>query len=100
MLPGVSLIVLDDYCPDSGRMPKNVIEALNKFTFNTKCTVLMISKGGEAMDGTPLIARGRSSLNHDQVWLLVRANTNSIRTLFQEQNEVSLRLEEQGFILA
>ena len=100
MLPGVSLIVLDDYCPDNGRMTKNVIEAVNKFTSNTSTTVLLISKGGEAMDGSPLIARGRSSINHDQVWLLVRANANSIRTLFQGQNEVSLKLEERGFILA
>ena len=100
MLPGVSLVVLDDFCPDHGRIPKDVSEAVNKFTSSTEWTTLMISKGGEAMDGSPLIARGAAALNHDEVWLLTRPVADSTRVLFKGNDEVPLRLEEQGFVLA
>jgi len=97
MLPGVALVVLDDYCPDSGQLPKDVVSAVNKLLEASDWTTLLISKGGVAMDSSPLIARGRSKLDADAVWLLTRPEDNSKRTLWLDDKEVSLRLTEEGF---
>ena len=89
--------MLDDYCPDSGQLPKEVVSAVNKLIADSDWTTLLISKGGVSMDSSPLIARGRSKLDADTVWLLTRPEDNSKRTLWVDDEEVSLRLTEEGF---
>lgn len=97
MLPGVVLVVLDDYCPDSGQLPKDIVTAVNKLIAGSDWTTLLISKGGVAMDSTPLIARGKSKLKTDTVWLLTRPEDNSKRTLWVDEEAIHLRLTEEGF---
>ena len=97
-LPNVSLVVLDDYCPDSGAIPSDVISAVNKLISKTSWTTLLISKGGTAMDAQPLVARGKNKLKTDKVWLLTRPQSDSKRILWIDDKEVQLRLKEEGFV--
>ena len=97
MLPGVSLVVLDDYCPDSGKLPKDVVDAVNKLIAASDWTTLLISKGGVSMDSTPLVARGKSKLDANSVWLLTRPEENSKRALWVDENKIDLLLSEEGF---
>ena len=98
VLPNVSLVVLDDYCPDSGAMPSDVIDSVNKLISDTTWNTLLISKGGTSMDSTPLIARGKSKLNTDKVWLLTRPDSDSKRILWMNEDKLLLRLNEEGFV--
>ena len=105
MLPGVELVVLDDYCPDNGRIPKNIISRLNQFISDSDWTTLLISKGGISMEkkessieSISIIARGKNDLNTDQVWLLTRPESDSQRVLWMDYEPVKLRLIEDGFV--
>ena len=97
-LPNVSLVVLDDYCPDSGQIPKDIVSAVNKLISDTSWTTLLISKGGVSMDSNPLVARGKNKLNANEVWLLTRPNSDSKRTLWIGDEPTELRLDEDGFV--
>ena len=99
MLPGVMLVVVDDYCPNTGRIPKDVVSAINKFVKDSEWATLLISKGGESMDGSPLIARGKNKISSDNTWLLTRPNANSKRQLWIDGEAINLNLVEKGFIL-
>ena len=105
MLPGVELVVLDDYCPDNGRIPKDIISRLNQFISDSKWTTLLISKGGISMEkkdsnmeNVSITARGKNDLNTDQVWLLTRPESDSQRVLWIDDKPVKLRLIEEGFV--
>ena len=98
-LPNVSLVVLDDYCPDSGQIPSDVVSAVNKLIPDSGWTTLLISKGGVSMESEePIIARSRNKLNTDEVWLLTRPSSDSKRVLFCQESQIPLRLVEEGFI--
>ena len=98
-LPNVSLVVLDDYCPASGQIPKDVVTAVNKLISDTSWTTLLVSKGGVSMESDePIIARGANKINADEVWLLTRPNSDSKRILFASDSQTELRLVEEGFI--
>ena len=98
-LPNVSLVVLDDYCPESGQIPGDVVAALNKLIAKTSWTTLLISKGGVSMESEePLTARARNKINADEVWLLTRPSSDSKRVLYNSESQTPLRLVEEGFI--
>ena len=98
-LPNVSLVVLDDYCPDTGKIPSDIISAVNKLIDVTSWTTLLISKGGVSMDKeSTLVARSKTKLKTDKVWLLTRPHSDSRRTLFAGSEEIELRLVEEGFV--
>lgn len=99
MLPNVTLVVLDDYCPANGPLPKDIVTAINKMVTNSDWTNLLISKGGESMDSTPLVARGKNKLNSDSTWLLTRPESDSKRKLWIDEESIDLRLAEEGFLL-
>lgn len=98
MLPGVTLVVLDDYCSDSGQLSNDVVKTVNKFIENSDWTTLLISKGGESMDSSPLIARGKNKLDADVIWLLTRPNSDSKRVLWVDGESIDLRLAEEGYL--
>ena len=98
MLPNVNLVILDDYCPNSGKIPKDIISGVNKLIAESDWTNLLISKGGESMDGSLLTARGRSEIDSDQVWLLTRPESNSKRILTIDEKSINLVLTEDGFV--
>tara|TARA_B110001452_G_scaffold10754_1_gene8955 strand:- start:544 stop:1137 length:594 start_codon:yes stop_codon:yes gene_type:complete len=98
MLPGVALVVLDDYCPDSGKIPATIMKSVNEFLENSDWTTLLISKGGVSMDKTPLVARGKNKMEADVTWLLTRPDQDSKRVLWIDENPIDLRLSEEGYI--
>ena len=51
------------------------------------------------MDSSPLVARGKNKLNADKVWLLTRPESDSKRILWMDENELKLRLKEEGFVV-
>jgi len=98
-LPNVSLVVLDDYCPDSGQIPSDVVSAVNKLISVTTWTTFLVSKGGVAMESEePIVARGKNKINADKIWLLTRPNSDSTRVLFSQGSQTDLRLVEEGFV--
>ena len=50
------------------------------------------------MDSTPVIARGKSKLNSDKVWLLTRPDSDSKRILWMDEDKLQPRLNEEGFV--
>jgi|TARA_B110000914_G_scaffold176652_1_gene158042 hypothetical protein len=98
MLPGVGLVVLDDYCSGSGQLSNDIVKAVNKFIENSDWTTLLISKGGESMDSSPLIARGKNKLKANVIWLLTRPNSDSKRVLWVDGESIDLRLAEEGYL--
>ena len=98
VLPGVNLVVLDDYCPESGQIPASIVSGVNKLISSSNWTTLLISKGGVSMDGNPLNARAKNKINSDKVWLLTRPDSDSKRILWDDDNSITLRLVEEGFI--
>ena len=98
-LPNVVLVVLDDYCPESGHIPSDVIGAVNKLIAKTSWTTLLISKGGVSMEpDEPITARSRNKIDADYVWLLTRPNSDSRRLLQTSESETPLKLVEEGYI--
>ncbi|MGB2038651.1 MAG: hypothetical protein ACPHX8_09295, partial [Candidatus Poseidoniaceae archaeon] len=98
-LPNVSLVVLDDYCPESGQIPGDVVAAVNNLIAETNWTTLLISKGGVSMESEqPITARSRNKIKSDDVWLLTRPNSDSKRVLSTSEFQTPLRLVEEGFI--
>ncbi len=98
MLPNVTLVVLDDYCPATGPLSSGIVNSVNKMIVQSSWTNLLISKGGESMDSIPLVARGKSKLNSDSVWLLTRPDSDSKRELWIDGEITELRLTEDGFM--
>ena len=90
---------MDDYCPESGQIPKTIIDAVNKLLSNSNWTTLLISKGGVSMDESPLVARGKNKLQTDNVWLLTRPGSDSKRVLWINDEAIDLRLLEDGFVV-
>ena len=50
------------------------------------------------MDSNPLVARGKSKLKTDKVWLLTRPESNSKRVLWLNDSNENLLLKEEGFV--
>ena len=96
-LPGVSLVILDDFSPNSGRVPKDVTSGVNKLIKSSNWTTLLITKGGVSMGEDSLTARGKSEIKSDEVWLLTRPDSGSKRTLSVSNQKVNLFLKEEGF---
>ena len=48
-LPSVTLVILDDFSPNSGRVPKDVISGVNRLIKSSYWTTLLITKGGVSM---------------------------------------------------
>ncbi|MBA88626.1 MAG: hypothetical protein CMB16_05105 [Euryarchaeota archaeon] len=97
ILPNVELVVIDDYAPKIGVIPKDIIVAVNDFVSQASWTTLLISKGGVSMSGEPLVARAANKIKTDQIWLLTRPDSDSKRKLFIGDEKVDLILKESGF---
>ncbi|MDP6869688.1 MAG: hypothetical protein QGI21_02820 [Candidatus Poseidoniaceae archaeon] len=99
MLPNVKLVVVDDYCPDTGRIPSNIVKAINNFVEASEWCTIFISKGGVSMDDRPLIERSGKNLNIGETWLLTRPDTDNKRIIHTGGKEIKLTLDEDGYKL-
>ena len=102
-LPSVGLIVLDDWCEATGRIPSRNMKAvidLNK-RISESTTLLLISKAGTdvSTNDTEVKPRGEVILRDGgfDIWTL-KETENKSKILFYDGKELSGKIEESGFI--
>jgi len=103
-LPSVELVVLDDWCEQSGKIPIDKIAAVQRLaeSIDESICVLLTSKGSiDASGNSPdaIVARGAEAMRKAgfEVWRLERPKDGPFRTLVRPNEVVDLKLEETGF---
>ncbi len=103
-LPSVQLIVLDDWCDTSGKIPADKIAAVQRLadTINDDICLLLTSKGSIDASGNSdhaIIARGEKAMRKAgfEIWRLERPKDGHHRALVRSDETMELKLEETGF---
>ncbi|MFQ3317260.1 MAG: hypothetical protein ACI8T6_000687 [Candidatus Poseidoniaceae archaeon] len=103
-LPSVELVVLDDWCEHSGRIPSEQIAAVQRLAeqIDDKICLLLTSKGSMNASGnsnSAIVARGEKAMLKSgfEIWRLERPKDGPHRTLVRSEESTELRLEETGF---
>ena len=102
-LPSVGLIVLDDWCEATGRIPSRNTKAVIdlKKRINESTTLLLISKAGTDVSGNGTEIKPRSEVilrdGGFEIWTL-RETENKSKILFHNGKELSGKIEDSGFI--
>jgi len=102
-LPSVGLIVLDDWCEATGRIPSRNTKAVIdlKKRINEATTLLLISKAGTDVSGNGTEIKPRSEVilrdGGFEIWTL-RETENKSKILFHNGKELSGKIEDSGFI--
>ena len=103
-LPSVGLIVLDDWCEPTGRIPsktvKAVIDLKNRIKDST--TLLLISKAGTDVNSNEGVVKPRSEANLKeegfQIWTLQETEQKT-RILNNGEMELEGRIVDSGFVV-
>ena len=102
-LPSVGLVVLDDWCEASGRIPKDSLEQISRFRKEAPphICILLISKGSIDASGTtnePILARAAEHMSKSgyEIWRLWRAKEGGYRTLDCAGECREIKLEDSG----
>ena len=105
-LPSVGLVVLDDWCPGSGRIPVDRLEHIERVASDCPehITVLLISKGSVDASGSnddPIVARAADAMAKKgfSVWRLWRGRNGAQRTLDRNGELVAFTIEDSGFVV-
>ncbi len=105
-LPSVGLVVLDDWCPGSGRIPADRLEHIERVASDCPehITVLLISKGRVDASGSnddPIVARAADAMAKKgfSVWRLWRGRNGAQRTLDRNGELVAFTIEDSGFVV-
>ncbi|MEC7507998.1 MAG: hypothetical protein VX965_03065 [Candidatus Thermoplasmatota archaeon] len=105
-LPSVGLVVLDDWCPGSGRIPADRLEHIERVASDCPehITVLLISKGSVDASGSnddPIVARAADAMAKKgfTVWRLWRGRNGAQRTLDRNGELVAFTIEDSGFVV-
>lgn len=105
-LPSVGLVVLDDWCEASGRIPKDSLEQISRFASEapSHVCILLISKGSVDASGAtddPIVARASDQMkkNGYEIWRLWRTKEGPYRTLDCAGEIRALKLEDSGISL-
>jgi hypothetical protein len=102
-LPSVGLIVLDDWCEATGRIPSRNTKAVIdlKKRINESTTLLLISKAGTDVSGNGTEIKPRSEVilrdGGFEMWTL-KETENKSKILFHNGKELSGKIEDSGFI--
>lgn len=102
-LPSVSLVVLDDWCDPSGRIPQSRIKDASRLAkeLDSRITLLLISKGGadagRNSNGLNVRAEGAMGEGGFQIWKLKRPNDGPVRTIECDSASHQCRLTDEGF---
>ena len=105
-LPGVELVVIDDWAQEQGRTPESSISAITSILNIVKIDegnvrVILISKSYESptnIDSTRVRAHQRLEEMGCDTWLLSRPKEGDERRLLKTPvGEVELRLEKSGY---
>jgi len=104
-LPSVGLVVMDDWCPGSGRIPSDRLDHIQRVAEEcpSHITILLISKGSADASGAtdePIIARGAEAMARKgfSVWRMWRGKNGSQRVLDRSGEQISLTIDDSGFI--
>ena len=104
-LPSVKLIVLDDWCSNSGKVPVNLIKELARLSKNVSPDIqlLLISKSTIDASGKKAgsaFARAEKAMSEHgfSIYLLTRPKDGPNRMISWDDNEFNLKLTETGFI--
>ncbi len=96
VLPDVRLVVIDEWCPQTGVPPKINVKKTQEIIDNRKeISTLLISKGGVDMENGGIKKRG--NLKDTDTWYLKRKE-GDLRTLSLPDDELELKIEEAGFM--
>ncbi len=103
-LPSVELVVLDDWCEQSGRIPAEQIAAVQRLAeqIDENICLLLTSKGSMNASGnssSAIVARGEKAMLKCgfEIWRLERPKDGPHRTLVRSEESTLLKLEETGF---
>ncbi len=102
-LPSVGLIVLDDWCEATGRIPARNTKAVIdlKKRINESTTLLLISKAGTdvSSNDTKVKPRSETALKTGgfEIWTLKETEQKS-KILICEEKELVGKIDESGFI--
>jgi hypothetical protein len=104
-LPSVKLIVLDDWCTSSGRIPGNLISEVERLSkeVSDEIKLLLISKSSIDASGKKTgsaFARAEKAMIDIgfSVYLLTRPKDGPLRTINWDDSNLDLKLTESGFI--
>ena len=104
-LPSVSLIVLDDWCDQSGRIPNARVKDARTLghSLDSAITLLLISKGGTdaGSNEKSLNVRSEAAMIEGgfQIWTLERQNDGPVRLVTCGDTRYECRLTDEGFQL-
>jgi len=105
-LPSVGLIVLDDWCDNTGRIPNTQVEHVKRLgaLVDNGVTLLLISKGSVDASGKsdeairPRALDAMSEAGYE-AWTLSRPSDGAKRRLTSGQETLGLVIEDSGFVL-
>lgn len=104
-LPSVGLVVMDDWCPASGRIPSDRLDHIQRVANECPAhvSVVLISKGSVDASGStndPIVARGAEAMAKKgfTVWRLWRGKHGAQRILDRSGTHVELTIEDSGFV--
>ena len=106
-LPSVELIVLDDWCESSGKIPKKQLNLVSNLgnSVSSDIRILLISKGSIDASGQRngiIFARAEAYFveNGYDIWTLSRVSGGNQRNLTCDAELVRLKIMENGLELA
>ena len=103
-LPSVRLVVLDDWCAHSGRIPIDRINDMSNLasSLGDEVSLVLISKAGiNAGDSqTDLTVRGKEKMQQAgfQIWTLTRKRDGPKRTVKISDKTIECRIDDEGFV--
>ena len=102
-LPSVELIVLDDWCENSGKIPKKQLQLVTKLaeSVSEKIRLVLISKGSIDASGErsgSIFARAENYFTQAgfEIWTFSRSANNHTRILSMGERSVGLRIVDDG----
>lgn len=105
-LPSVKLLVLDDWCEQSGKISSDKIASVQRLSeqIDKSICLLLTSKGSIDASGnsdSAIVARGEEAMRKAdfEIWRLERPKDGPYRTLIQQEDSIELKLEEEGFFV-
>ena len=103
-LPSVKLIVMDDWCPSSGKIPNSTLDEVMRLKekIPDQTLLLLISKAsidasGQKENHTYARAENKMLENNFSIFVLSRHKDGPIRELDIGGQKIELKLTEEGF---
>lgn len=103
-LPSVKLVVLDDWCDNTGRIPSQLVSQVSRLAQETgnEITLLLISKGSADASGKseqPIVARGEKAMHEAgfETWKMWRRKEGGMRTIVAGDELLKVEIKDSGF---